>query len=321
MSRLVLRFLLAVISPVMLLVQPAAHAQPAPKDKSKVTQAKAYVDAGLAAQNGGDYDTAIIFYNKANELLPHPVLLFNIAQAHRLAGRVDQAVEFYQKFLSTNPTGTEAKIAHDLLAELAKRKAEQARKARKARGEDEPTAEPVPDAAPGAEGKANGAAAGAGGKANGATSGAEDKANDAAAGAKESSGVRASTSSRTQATSEPHAAWSTRRKVAVGMAGGGVLALALGTVLGISAKSKQSDAHDLCPDPERVCGGADSANDLIRAGHDRAIGADVALGLGAAAAITAGVLWFTGKQESPHRVSVVPAVSPGQVVLSASGNF
>jgi tetratricopeptide (TPR) repeat protein len=128
MTRLVLRFLLAVASPMVLPLLPTAYAQPAPPDKPKVKQAKSYVDAGLAAQGGGDYDTAITFYSKAYELVPHPVLLFNIAQAHRLAGRQDQAVKFYQSFLATNPTGAEAQIARDLLAEIAKRKAEQARR-------------------------------------------------------------------------------------------------------------------------------------------------------------------------------------------------
>lgn len=85
------------------------------------------VDAGLAAQNGHDYDAAILFYSKAYELVPHPVLLFNIAQAHRLAGHVDQAVDAYRRFLATNPTGAEAQIARDLLDEIAKRKAKQAR--------------------------------------------------------------------------------------------------------------------------------------------------------------------------------------------------
>lgn len=132
MTRLVLRFLLAVVSPAVLPLLPTTYAQPAPPDKPKVKQAKSYVDAGLAAQGGGDYDTAITFYSKAYELVPHPVLLFNIAQAHRLAGRVDPAVKLYQRFLATNPTGAEAQIARDVLAEIAKRKAEQARRAEQA---------------------------------------------------------------------------------------------------------------------------------------------------------------------------------------------
>ena len=300
MARFTLCFLLAVVAP-MVVLQPAVHAQPAqPAQPDKATRqaAKAYVDAGLAAQNRGDHDTAITFYSKAYELVSHPVLLFNIAQAHRLAGRMEQAVDFYQKFLATNPAGPEAQIARDLLAEIAKRKAAQARReaAQARRAEEARKGEQAP-------------AAGDAGKADGAAPGAEP-----------SNAVRAPADS--QAPMPPEAgAWSTKRKVAVGMAGGGVLALAVGAVLGISAKSKQDDAHALCADPRLPCGSSDRANDLVRSGHSLAIGADVALGIGAAAMIAGSVLWFTGGQESPRRVAVVPAASPGQIFVSASGTF
>jgi hypothetical protein len=114
--------------------------------------------------------------------------------------------------------------------------------------------------------------------------------------------------------------WTTRRKLAAGLAGGGVLAVAVGGVLGASARSKQSDAHALCPSPQ-ACDGADRANDLIRSGHNLAIGADVAFGVAAAAMLAAGALWFTGAPESPHGLAVVPVLSPGQAVLTACGSF
>ncbi len=140
MTHLVLRFLLAVAAPAVLLQLATAHAQSAPPDKAKLKAAKSYTDAGLAAQDAGDHDTAITFYSKAYELVPHPVLLFNIAQAHRLAGRADQAAELYRKFLATTPPGPEARLARELLAEIARREAEEARRAeaaRKAREADE----------------------------------------------------------------------------------------------------------------------------------------------------------------------------------------
>lgn len=124
MTRLVLRILFAVASPAVLLLLPTAQAQPAPPDKAKLEVARSYVDAGLAAQNTGDYDTAITFYTKAYEVVPHPLLLFNLAQAHRLAGHMDQAVELYRKFLAADSTGPEAQLARDLLAEIEGRKME-----------------------------------------------------------------------------------------------------------------------------------------------------------------------------------------------------
>lgn len=89
------------------------HAQPVDKTQT----AKEYVSAGLAAQKAGDYDTALTFYGKAYELVPHPVLLFNMAQANRLAGRNDKAIELYKKYLEADPHGAQAKVANDVVAE------------------------------------------------------------------------------------------------------------------------------------------------------------------------------------------------------------
>jgi len=137
LTHLVLRLLLAVICPAVLLHVTSAAAQPAPSSNAKIKAAKSYTDAGLAAQNAGDHDTAITFYSKAYDLVPHPILLFNIAQAHRLAGRDDEAADFYQRFLATKPTGPEARIARDLLAEITKRSAKAAREAEESREAEE----------------------------------------------------------------------------------------------------------------------------------------------------------------------------------------
>ena len=96
-----------------------AHAQPAaPVDKAKAKTAKQYVDAGLAAQNTGDYDTAVSMYEKAYALVPHPVLLFNMAQAHRLAKHDDKALELYDKYLAADPNGPQVKTARELATDL-----------------------------------------------------------------------------------------------------------------------------------------------------------------------------------------------------------
>jgi tetratricopeptide (TPR) repeat protein len=136
MNRVLLRLLLlgaigAVAAPGRALAQSA----PAPVDKKQV--AKQYVDAGLAAQDSGDYETAITFYLKAYQLVPHPTLLFNMAQAHRLAGHIDQALSLYKRYLSEDPRGAEASTARQLVSEIETRKADDARKADEARRSDE----------------------------------------------------------------------------------------------------------------------------------------------------------------------------------------
>jgi hypothetical protein len=115
--------------------------------------------------------------------------------------------------------------------------------------------------------------------------------------------------------------WSTKRKLAVVSAGGGVLGVAAGSVLGMLAQRKQHDTHALCPDPQLACDSADRANELIRSGHSFAVGADVAFGVGAAAAIAAGVLWLTGAPDAHRGIAVVPSASSGQVRITATGSF
>jgi len=114
------------------------HAQRGATANSKVAAARSYVDAGLHAQKQGDYDTAISLYWKAYALVPHPVLLFDIAQAHRLAGRVEYALTLYRKYLDEDPEGTEARRARELIAELEARMIEEARTDKKLQNPEQP---------------------------------------------------------------------------------------------------------------------------------------------------------------------------------------
>jgi len=98
-----------------------ALAQSAPATVDKKQVAKQYVDAGLAAQDSGDYETAITLYLKAYQLVPHPAHLFNMAQAHRLAGHVDQALSLYKQYLSEDPRGAHVRTARELVSEIEAR--------------------------------------------------------------------------------------------------------------------------------------------------------------------------------------------------------
>jgi hypothetical protein len=108
----------------------------------------------------------------------------------------------------------------------------------------------------------------------------------------------------------------TRRKFALGVAVTSVLGVVTGVVLGVSANGKQNDAFKLCPDPATPCTQADQSNALLKSAHSRALEANVAFGIAAAAAIGAAVLWLTGAPdaENPRRVSVIPS-GTGVIVM------
>ena len=111
----------------------------------------------------------------------------------------------------------------------------------------------------------------------------------------------------------------TQRDVAIGVAGVAVAGAIAGAVLGASAKSDQDAAFELCPSTSTPCADAAKATQLLKTGHGRAIDANVAFGVGGAAAIAAVVLWITGgarDAESSKGIAVAPAAN-GIVVIGS----
>jgi serine/threonine-protein kinase len=120
--------------------------------------------------------------------------------------------------------------------------------------------------------------------------------------------------------SGPPSRWTPRRKLALGLAAVTAAAGATGVVLGIQARHRESDALALCPSAQASCTNARRANQLLDEGSHRALGANLAFGVAAAAAIGAGVLWFTGAPEA-GRVAIVPSVAPGVAGVALSGRL
>lgn len=107
---------LMVCDPAGALAQPDPTA-PVPSAADK-TAAKKLVDEGIAAQDAKDYDRAIELYRQAYGIVPHPILLFNIGQCYRLAGRPDHAKTFYERYLERDPKGSQVAAANAALAAI-----------------------------------------------------------------------------------------------------------------------------------------------------------------------------------------------------------
>jgi len=113
-----------------------------------------------------------------------------------------------------------------------------------------------------------------------------------------------------------------KRKIALGVGGVGVAAIAVGIVFGLQAKSDKNDAFKLCPDPATPCADGNKASALTNDGHSKALAADAAYGVGAAALIGAGVLWFLGAPtEADRGVAVAPHVGHGVAALDVTVRF
>lgn len=79
-------------------------------------KARDLVDRGRAYHDAGDYPDAIAAFREAYTLAPSPGLLFNLAQAYRLAGQCDDAAWMYRRFLDTKPDPTQRALAEQHLA-------------------------------------------------------------------------------------------------------------------------------------------------------------------------------------------------------------
>jgi hypothetical protein len=71
-------------------------------------QAKVLLDEALRRYNAGEYEPAIESFKAAYALAPAPGLLFNIAQAYRLAGKGHclDAVRTYRSYLDASPSAS-----------------------------------------------------------------------------------------------------------------------------------------------------------------------------------------------------------------------
>jgi tetratricopeptide (TPR) repeat protein len=90
-------------------------------------EAKAHFERGMAHFNLQEYEQAAREFEDAYRLKPDPAILFNLAQAHRLAGHDERALHLYRAYLRTVPDApnradVEARVAA-LEDAVARRKA------------------------------------------------------------------------------------------------------------------------------------------------------------------------------------------------------
>jgi tetratricopeptide (TPR) repeat protein len=123
-----LKLVLALLAAALL----AAPAQAAPKrpaaayDQKEEKVARAHFDRAEKAFNLGRFDEALSAYQEAYEVLPLPAFLFNIAQCHRNLRNREQAVFFYQRYLSLAPDAPNRPVVEELIAEQKRLLAAQA---------------------------------------------------------------------------------------------------------------------------------------------------------------------------------------------------
>ena len=94
----------------------AARAQD--EDQTDQARSKALYDQGSRAYKAGDYPRAIELFLAAYDLSQVPAILFNVAQAYRLAGDCDRALEYYRRSLDEEPGAANRAEVEERIAEM-----------------------------------------------------------------------------------------------------------------------------------------------------------------------------------------------------------
>ncbi|MCU1384506.1 MAG: TonB-dependent receptor [Acidobacteria bacterium] len=87
-------------------------------DEQARAVARAHYATGTSMFDLGRYDEAIAEYEAAYKAMNEPSLLYNIGQAHRLAGHPSQAIRFYRTYLTRVPNAENREEVHGKIAAL-----------------------------------------------------------------------------------------------------------------------------------------------------------------------------------------------------------
>jgi hypothetical protein len=102
--RTLLITLIVVLGSVPLDAAAAPRAKPAPKKPAAPTPEQAKADrhfkSGVGLFKQAKYAEALAEFERAYEIAPHPLVLYNIAGCHRQLSHYTEAVSFYRRFLS-----------------------------------------------------------------------------------------------------------------------------------------------------------------------------------------------------------------------------
>lgn len=299
-----------------------AHPTPAHRTHAQPDAAEAAYREGRRLYDLHEWDAAIERFKEAYRLRSDPASLFNIAQSYRLKGDCRESSSFYKTYRRNFPTASNIAKVDRFIADL-----EPCAKATGPRQGDPRSGAPKPGDA-----RADDARAGTPRSSN-ARSGDPKLDARTAAGADQP----AAPSMESAATPEPPrpirraqipepvlrqpsppgwtappravdkpGAGRTQRIAALALAGGGVVAIGLGTVFGLQASARSSDVqsgHGVW-DPS-----------LETAGTSAETRAELLWALGGAAVVAGGVLYYLGRHDTPH-VAVQPRTRGAVVVWS-----
>jgi tetratricopeptide (TPR) repeat protein len=125
------------------LVALPAHAEPLSKEE-RTLRAKTHFQIGIKHFNLGEYDAAMVDFEKGYAYQPLPLLLYNAGQAALRAGKPEAALDLFRRFLAAEPEAIERKQVEKLMVDCEHKIAERP----PAPPPSEPSTEPPPPPPP-----------------------------------------------------------------------------------------------------------------------------------------------------------------------------
>lgn len=117
------------------------HAQP-----SNRRRFNRLVQQAGEAYNRNEPDVAINLLEQAYTINPNQILLYNIGRAHELAGRLERALEYYDRFLAEHPPEDQAQLGREARAGIQSQIAARRRSEQASQQQDNPPPPPPPQA-------------------------------------------------------------------------------------------------------------------------------------------------------------------------------
>jgi tetratricopeptide (TPR) repeat protein len=256
----------------------------------KNAKAKEHLEAAKRAFGVQQYDKAVSEYMAAGLADDAPLILYNLGQTYREAKDYTKAIRQYELFLERGQPGPEVRAL--VKCHITRMKAEL-----------EHAASTAPPSGPASD---------------------PTSTQSTAAPASGGGGVEAATTTpEVDETPRDTSRWTTKRKIAIGFALGGVIGIGAGTVFALQNRGYKDDAARLCPsDP---CANADEANALSDRASTRATLANVSFGVGAGLVAGAVVLWFVGAPSTTNdradESAFVPHITSSFAGAVYSGRF
>lgn len=118
-------FATALLPAALLLATPALGQEPPPVDDAAQKRAMELYQNGAELYQEGRYEDAIVAFQEARKVNPHPALLFNIANAYERLAQFEEALDYLNQYRAFAPAEQRETIARRI-RNLEKRLAEMA---------------------------------------------------------------------------------------------------------------------------------------------------------------------------------------------------